>query len=62
MGLSSCNSKTGNNDNTECIKFMGIPVHGEVNAFGEKLEQKGFVFAGDDTNRRFYEGINRNNR
>ena len=56
MGLSSCNSKTGNNDNTECIKFMGIPVQGEVNAFGEKLEQKGFVFAGDDTNRRFYEG------
>ncbi len=56
IGFSSCDSKTGNNNNTECIKFMGIPVQGEVTTFGEKLEQKGFVFAGDDTSRRFYTG------
>ena len=56
IGFICCDSKTSNRDNAESIVFLGIPMQGEVKKIGEQLEQKGFVFAGDDTSMSLYEG------
>jgi hypothetical protein len=60
LGLSSCGNKSGKpTSSSNSIEFMEIPIEGNVNSFGEKLEQRGYYCNGDDTlsNQIGYDGI-----
>ncbi len=60
IGLSGCGNKSNNpTSSSKSLVFMEIPIEGNVNSFGEKLEQRGYYYNGDDTlsNQIGYKGI-----